>query len=227
MLEIANPGTDNSSSSNRLFEQIRMRILTGELAAGAKVTEAELAQRYGVNRAPLREALLRLEERRLIERVPFSGTRVFQPSTQMLYELYEVREVLEGLACRKVAEKITPDEIEELQRIVDESSIRLAQMDEEALKLLPAIRDIHTRIAEISGNQELQRILNGEIWHYLRGNHRRWVKSYDKRVVGGREHVRIVEAIRARDGELAEFLMRRHIRASRVAWEESLSGKEP
>ena len=103
------------------------RIVSGELSPGAKVTERELAQRYGVNRAPLREALLRLEERRLIERVPFSGTRVFQPSDRMLAELWDIREVLEGLAARRAAETATQAEIEELRRMASEGSARLAR----------------------------------------------------------------------------------------------------
>jgi DNA-binding GntR family transcriptional regulator len=214
--------SDHASSSERLVEEIRTRIVSGELRPGAKVTERELAQRYGVNRAPLREALLRLEERRLIERVPFSGTRVFQPSNRMLSELWDIREVLEGLAARRAAETATDAEVEELRRMASEGAERLARTAADDYSDLPAIRDIHMRIAIISGNQELERILNSEIWLYLRANYRRWVKAIEKRAVGARQHERIAEAIGSRDGEVAEMLMRKHIRTSRAAWEESL-----
>jgi DNA-binding GntR family transcriptional regulator len=216
--------SDHTSSSERLVERIRARIVSGELPPGSKLTERELALTYGVNRAPLREALLRLEERRLIERVPFSGTRVFQPSNRMLFELFEVREVPEGLAARRAAERGTQDDLDELQRMAEAGSARLARTAPDDLRDLPAIRDIHFRIAQISGNQELQRILNSEIWHYLRANYRRWVKAREKRMIGARQHERIAEAIAARDPELAEQLMRRHIKSSRLAWEESLNG---
>ena len=175
--ELGDP-SDHTSSSERLVEEIRARIVSGELSPGAKITERELAQRYGVNRAPLREALLRLEERRLIERVPFSGTRVFQPSNRMLSELWDMREVLEGLAARRAAETATHAEIEELRRMTSEGSARLARTAADDYRDLPAIRDIHMRIAVISGNQELERILNSEIWLYLRANYRRWVKAH-------------------------------------------------
>jgi DNA-binding GntR family transcriptional regulator len=190
----------------------------------ARITERELAQRYGVNRAPLREALLRLEERRLIERVPFSGTRVFQPSKRMLSELYDIREVLEGLAVRRAAETATDAQVEELTRLARDSSERLAKLPAGDSSVLPHIRDIHMRIAEISGNQELVRILNSEIWLYLRANHRRWVNAPEKRAFGALQHERIAEAIVSRDGEIAETLMRKHIRTSRAAWMESLNG---
>jgi DNA-binding GntR family transcriptional regulator len=215
--------TEHALSSERLVEEIRTRIVSGELSPGAKVTERELAQRYGVNRAPLREALLRLEERRLIERVPFSGTRVFAPSNRMLSELWDIREVLEGLAARRAAETATGSEIEELSRMSRAGSERLAHSTDHSYRDLPAIRDIHMRIAAISGNQELERILNSEIWLYLRANYRRWVKALDKRVVGALQHERIAEAIGSRDGDVAEMLMRKHIRTSRAAWMESLN----
>lgn len=221
--ELADP-SDHTSSSERLVEEIRTRIVSGELSPGAKVTERELAQRYGVNRAPLREALLRLEERRLIERVPFSGTRIFQPSNRMLSELWDMREVLEGLAARRAAETATPAEVEELRRMASEGSARLARTSAEDYRDLPAIRDIHMRIAAISGNRELERVLNSEIWLYLRANYRRWVKAIEKRAVGALQHERIAEAIGSRDGDVAEVLMRKHIRTSRAAWVESLNG---
>ena len=222
MNEVTAHASDHTSSSTRLFEEIRSLILSGELSPGSKVTESDLARRFGVNRAPLREALLRLEERRLIERFPFSGTRVFQPSNTMLFELYEIRESLEGLACRLAVLQIKPEELDELQQTIRSRSAFLAMLSETDAREQPTIRDFHTRIADISGNKELRRILDSDIWHYLRANYRRWVKSKDKKLKGAREHERIIEAIAEKDGDLAEYLMRRHIRASREAWEQSL-----
>ena len=167
MNEALDHGSDHESSSERLTEEISARIMSGELRPGAKVTERELAQRYGVNRAPLREALLRLEERRLIERVPFSGTRIFQPSDRMLTELYDIREVLEGLAPRRAAETASDAQIDELTSMAREGSERLGKLPADDSGQLSHIRDIHMRIAVLSGNEELQRILNSEIWLYL------------------------------------------------------------
>jgi DNA-binding GntR family transcriptional regulator len=221
---------DPASTSSRLFEQIRDRILEGQLTPGAKVTEAELAQRYGVNRAPLREALLRLEERRLIERIPFSGTRVFQPSEKMMGELYDIREMLEGLACRRAAEVITRKEVAELTQIAEESAVRLERERQLTTEGQPAIRDLHIRIAQISGNAELQRLLNGEIWHYMRASYWRLKRPIEVRLLGARQHEWIIEALAARDGELAEQLMRHHIRSNKETWKqmigESGSGDE-
>jgi DNA-binding GntR family transcriptional regulator len=97
------------SASERLLALIGAGIISGDLAPGEKLTEIGLSKRYGVSRAPLREALLRLEERQLIERMPFSGTRVASPSLRTLGELYEVRAVLEGLAARRGCRHAIPD----------------------------------------------------------------------------------------------------------------------
>ena len=92
-----------NSASERLLALIGAGIISGDLAPGEKLTEIGLSKRYGVSRAPLREALLRLEERQLIVRMPFSGTRVASPSLRTLGELYEVRAV-----CSRVLRRGAP-----------------------------------------------------------------------------------------------------------------------
>lgn len=213
------------STSERLFEIIRDRILYGDLPPGTKITEAALSKAYGVNRAPLREAFLRLEERRLIERVPFSGTRVFKPSTRMLRELFEVREVLEGFACRKVAQTISPEEADELLQLVEYRETMVLTMEDKELTTALTTLDIHQKIAELCGNEELQRILRSDVWMYLRANFRQWNRSAQKKRAGAAEHRDIVKALKNRDSELAELLMRRHISKTREIWEVDLNGR--
>lgn len=213
------------STSERLFEIIRDRILYGDLPPGSKITEAALSKAYGVNRAPLREAFLRLEERRLIERVPFSGTRVFKPSTRMLRELFEIREVLEGFACRKVAQTMTPEQAEELTEIVEDREAMTQRMEDNELMSKLTTLDIHQKIAELCGNAELQRILSSDVWMYLRANFRQWNRSAEKKRAGAAEHRDIVKALKKGDGELAELLMRRHISSTREIWEIDLNAR--
>ncbi|WP_180902568.1 GntR family transcriptional regulator [Martelella soudanensis] len=200
-----------SASSQKLFEQIGLSILSGELEPGAKLTEAAMARDLGVNRAPLREALLRLEERDLIERVPYSGMRVAVLGVPELVELYEIRGVLEGLAARRAAERITDEEIAVLRSYVDEGEIRVREFGSNDARLLPAIRDIHTEIARISNNAGLQKLLGREIWQFLRVAHTRFGRSPERLAVASKEHAGVVEALAQRDGELAELLMLRHI----------------
>lgn len=223
--DIANEGR---SESDRLLSELGRSILSGELPPGSKLTEADLARRYGVSRAPLREALLRLEERQLIERVPYSGTRVSTPTKRMLLELYQMRSVLEGFAARRVAEIATPAQVAELYDAVSAGARRIEETDftreaEDGFILQVErpdqrgrnrdIHNFHAKIVEFSGNRELLRLLNREIWDFslvlIAGG--RLKRSKDRLLAGVREHEGIVQAIESHDGELAEILMRRHL----------------
>lgn len=226
-LETAGLDDGHHSTAERLFELIRDRIVYGDLPPGSKITEAALAQAYGVNRAPLREAFLRLEERRLIEKIPFSGTRVFTPSTRMLRELFEVREVLEGFACRRVAETITPQQADDLMRMVEERAEMTISMDDRKLAAALSTLDIHLKIAELCGNMELQRILRSDVWMFLRANFRQWNRSAEHKRAGAAEHRDIVRAMAQGDGELASLLMRRHVARTREVWEADLGSRAP
>jgi DNA-binding GntR family transcriptional regulator len=199
--------------SEKLFAMISAAIIEGEFPAGASMTEPDLAKRYGVSRAPLREALRRLEERQLLERSPYRGMRVVEPSARMIRELYEIRGVLEGLACRRAATLVTDDDIARIRRSLAEERRRIA-----ARPATPAppsgtspLLNVHTLIAEISGNRELLNLLNREIWRLLRADYRRRMHEAGAQRQGHRDHLQILKALAARDADLAELLMRRHV----------------
>ena len=201
-------------ASDRLVERIGDCIFSGEFPPGAKLTEVELARRFGVSRAPLREALFRLEERQLIERAPFSSMRVASLEADTVEELYEVRAVLEGLACRRAAAVISADQVAALRALMATRKTALQASPPADMRELPTIQDFHRMIAEISGNRALARLLNSEIWRFIRAMYRRWARSTARAEDGLAEHARIVEALAVHDGELAELLMRRHVASS-------------
>lgn len=204
---------DRSPISARLYEQISSAIIDGVFPPGMIVTEPELSARYGVSRAPLREALRRLEARQLLERSPYRGMRVVEPSARMIRELYEVREVLEGLACRKAAMLITPAEIAILREMLAEerrsiSSRAKAPADRDGR---PRFLNFHSMIARISGNRELLELLDSEILRFLRADYRRRIHRPEAIRKGHIEHTAILRALADRDADLAEMLMRRHV----------------
>ena len=205
------PRGEPASKSGYLVECISDCIVSGELAPGSKVTEEFLAARFGSGRAPLREALCRLEERRLIERSPFSSMRIASISPRMIEEMYEVREVLEGLACRRAASVITPEQTSKLRANLRKRASAVDRTLGHDTRQQPTIQDFHADIASISGNRELSLLLRGEIWHVVRAFYSRWARSDQRRLRGLAEHERIIEAFEARDPELAELLMKRHV----------------
>lgn len=102
---------------------LRGRLLSGEIRPGGRLVEQELAEEMGISRTPVREALTRLSGEGLLVGVPNVGTFVKQFSVKEVRELFEIREVLEGLAYRKASERMSMDqrgELEELARKTDE-----------------------------------------------------------------------------------------------------------
>src|SRR5262245_29951548 len=93
-----------SSAVDEIMRRIEGAILSGEISLGASLNEKSLSKSLGVSRSPLREALRSLEGRRLVERVPNVGARVVNISQQDIREIYQLREVLEGAACRIATE---------------------------------------------------------------------------------------------------------------------------
>jgi len=203
------------ANSARLVDFIGSKILEGEMPPGTRLTEASLAEELGVSRAPLREALLKLEERQLIERVPYSGMRVAKLSQADILQMYEIREVLEGLACRKAAARISAEEIHRLKEYIDASEARLASPAAADSRSLSAIGDFHDEIARIGGNEQLRKMLGRAVWKFLRVNYQLRSRTQERLAEAVIEHRRIIEALEARDAELSELLMRRHIAKAR------------
>src|SRR3954452_12783502 len=101
-----------------LAERIEAAIMSGDLQPGSKISEQALAASLGVSRGPLREAIRRLEGRKLLERTPHIGVRVASLSLKDLNEILQVRESLEGLACALAARNMTDAEIATLQNLL-------------------------------------------------------------------------------------------------------------
>ena len=103
------------NSSSRAAQLIREAILDGELVAGERLKEDELATRLDVSRTPVREALRRLEVEGLVVHEPKRGAAVRAYSAAELDDMYRLRALLEGYAARRAAERVTPELIEELR----------------------------------------------------------------------------------------------------------------
>ncbi|MEJ2693549.1 MAG: GntR family transcriptional regulator, partial [Candidatus Thiodiazotropha sp.] len=108
----------NITLTDRLFDALQQAIVEGEIPQGSKISEPELARRHGVSRGSLREAIARLEARKLVERKPNLGARVVTLSYEQLIEIFQLREALEGMAARLAAQNMSGREIEELQALL-------------------------------------------------------------------------------------------------------------
>ena len=205
-----------------LTESLIEAIVNGDLAQGCKISEPELAKHYQVSRGPLREAIMRLEGLGLIERIAHVGARVITLTPEKLVELYAVREALEGMAARLAARHIQQDEILALELLLTQHSNHIEQVEGASYFQQQGDFDFHYRIIKASRNQKLIGLLCGELYHLLRMYRYQSPRAQSRPKEALAEHQFILQAIRNRDEELAEMLMRRHISGSRKLIEQQI-----
>jgi DNA-binding GntR family transcriptional regulator len=203
-------GTLADTATHRLAHS----IVTGELEQGQKLNEAELAERFGMGRGPLREALRHLEGMRLVTRVPNAGARVVVLDRKTLSDLYAVREALEGMACRIAATQMSDDEIGQLRKLLDHHEAQIKKQGGKVYAQKEGDLDFHYQIVRGSRNQMLMDLLGSEQYQLLRMCRYRTSRNAQRTGPALQQHRQIVEALAQRDGELAEILMRRHIQGA-------------
>ncbi len=207
--------SSSQTRADEAFHCLQTAIVKGELAPGEKIGEIELCERFNLTRGPLREALGRLESRGLLVRRPHAGVKVVAVSGQELVELYHIREVMEGLAARQAAERMSDEEIAALKTTLDSHEEMIEMAQGQAYYQGEGDYDFHYRIVTGSRNTKLAQMLLGDLYYMVRMYRYRLSTSTGRPQKALGEHRRIVEAIAQRDGELAEFLMKRHINAAR------------
>jgi DNA-binding GntR family transcriptional regulator len=196
-----------------LCAAIREDVVVGVFVPGQRLTEDSLAERFGVSRIPIREALRMLAAEGFVRMERYYGTFVAQLSAAEAADLLELRGVLEPLAAARAAERRTPQHLAELREIVREG--RQAAFIGE-LGRLPALNTrFHALLAASSGNTSLNAIvaqLRHKIaWVYARELNRRADDSWT-------EHQLIVDALESGDTDLAHAVMVEHIRQADAAY---------
>jgi phosphonate utilization transcriptional regulator len=203
-----------SSSLPALVQaEIEQLILSGELAAGQRLNESELAMRFGTSRGPVREALRALEECRLVRSEKNRGVFVREIAVAEADEIYDVREVLDELIGRRVARGITRAQLQALKASVAQMEAATAGGD---LKRYHALNlQFHDQLVAYAGNgrlTEIYRLLTKELLLFrLRG-----LQDGGGFAVSSAEHKAVVNAIAAGDAERAGRLLRRHASDSRA-----------
>jgi len=203
---------DRRKVTDWVYEELKSAIVDLRLAPGDPLREATLAEQLGVSKTPIREALTRLEQEGLVETTSFKGAVVSGYSRQDLIEIYELRELLENAAARVAAESMPDADRDRLGRICRESRKLAKGGDAPGLAaLISAFDDVlfdqvrNSRIRALIGNLRAHLTRIGQLTAEIPG---RIEASVD-------EHEKILEAIAARDPELAERQMSRHIRSVR------------
>jgi DNA-binding GntR family transcriptional regulator len=203
---------DRRKVTDWVYEELKSAIVDLRLAPGDPLREATLADQLGVSKTPIREALTRLEQEGLVETTSFKGAVVTGYSRQDLLEIYELRELLENAAARTAAESMADADRDRLDRICRES--RKLKKNHDAAGLAALISAFDDVLFEQVRNSRIRALIENLRAHLTRIG--RLTAEIPGRIEASvDEHEKIVQAIAARDPELAERQMREHIRSVR------------
>lgn len=215
-----------ASQIERVANELRQRVLSGSLVAGQRVLEVQFSRELGVSRTPLRLALGELEKQGLLERLPTRGYRVRSVTLNDVAMALEVRGTLEGMAARLVAEsgmagatkRLLHDCVRSGGALIEEARRNSCPLDTVAWASMNA--QFHDALVAAAGNAALTAALEhvgktpmvrpGELW--LGGGHEALALAFVQRAQF--DHEEVLQAIAAREGLRAEYLMREHARRS-------------
>jgi GntR family transcriptional regulator of vanillate catabolism len=222
--QLANSRASVSSKQESVSTKIRDLIIDGELPSGLHLMEIPLADRLGVSRTPVREALALLAQEGLLEPGPKRGYKVRTFTLNEILEAYDVRGVLEGAACRMLAENGLPQDTADRLHACLAAGDRLLEVgvfdEEHQTPWLEMNNMLHTLLTMATGNQMLCNfVMQSQRVPLASARHVHWYKlgleNYDLARQAHRDHHAIVEAIILRQSHRAKALMEEHIYFSR------------
>jgi DNA-binding GntR family transcriptional regulator len=193
-------------------QALRDAILAGRFPAGARLRQTDLADQLGISRTPIREALGRLQYEGLVRLQPGGGVSVAALDLAEAVALYDVREVLDGLAARLAARRAGKPELAKLERAL--GAMRQCLERGDANQWFSAHVTFHDAIFQASGNARLlalATVVRQSIQHF----HPLLLKTDRRLEAAYAEHREIFEAISARDEEGAEKVARQHIESAK------------
>jgi GntR family transcriptional regulator, rspAB operon transcriptional repressor len=200
---------NGSPARDQAYASLRTAIVTAELEPGRRLSENELADRLGVSRTPIREALIRLRDERLIAIVPQLGTFVTLIDPEAVADAAFVREALECSAIRLATQRALPTDVQELQANLAAQDHARDTADTEEFDRLDD--ELHRTLCELSGREiawRLSRRANGHLDRIRRLSLPE--PGYLGEMVA--EHREVVAAVAAGDADRAEETLRHHLR---------------
>lgn len=196
------------SQSQRIYEEIKRRILDNELPAGTQVLENELASQLGVSRTPIREALVLLSRDGMVEVRPRHGMRVLPVSADDMQDIYDILTALESTAAEIVAARgVSKEEIARLEQAVANMDAALKKDDLKGWA--QADERFHRLLVELTNNKRLISLVN-TYWEQSHRVRMLTLKLRPKPIHSNSDHAAVVEAIRKRDPEKARKVHHDH-----------------
>jgi DNA-binding GntR family transcriptional regulator len=209
-------------ASERAYRHLHESILGGAIAGGTRLVEGQLAEKLGVSRTPIREALRRLAQDGLVEAVPRGGAVVRLITAEDIARAYACRAVLEGLAARILAARRTERDLFELREVQRQARLALSGRPLESVVALNV--QFHDTLVRVVGDPVIRELLDHLALHTAQ--YRQWVREVTQASPDARkrytthmaelmtEHERLIVLIESGKGDQAEALVRQHLDAT-------------
>lgn len=199
---------EHNNLDDLVYNKVKEMILKKQLKPGEQIIQEELAKKLGTSRTPLRRALSQLAKEHLVKVMPRGSTYVREFSKEEMITIFEMREVLEGLACRKAALAISKNRLNFLRNLYQRAIKSTDKGDWAAYK--KADEKFHSFLIEASGIDLLREIVKS--FHILSNSYTHGLIRPPQETFP--EHMAIIDALKDHDPDLSEKLMREHTRKS-------------
>jgi DNA-binding GntR family transcriptional regulator len=216
-------GDEQENLDHKVYRQLKAMIFDQHLKPGSKIYQEKLANELGISRTPLVNALKKLEQEQLIAAIPRRGFYVRHFSKEEMVRIFELREVLEGLAARRASICISEDQIQTLRGFF--KGLRISDTVGSVERYAEEDRRFHHCLIQIGGDALLSRILETFsviTFSYLVGFRGGLVRPPKETLP---EHIAIIQAITQGDPEKAEQAARLHLRRSWEKLAKEIGGK--
>lgn len=195
-----------TSKVDYVYKILLENIIQGELSPGTRLQENKLAEGFGVSNTPIREALRKLKRESLVETKSHKGSYVAHVTIEEAKEIYEIREILEGLATKRATKNASEEQLHQLKQLIQQMEDNLSNDDIKGYSQLN--EEFHNKLAKISGSRA---------YKYIRDlrNQSKVLMQYPAELrpeTSLTEHKEIMAAIEKRNVEDAELLVKKHIR---------------
>lgn len=208
-MELNNNFKERKSLGQDVFEYLKKAIIDQTIEPGSRLVESKIADMLGISRTPLREALHKLEREEWIEKIPSGGFRVVKLTKDDIEHTFGIRSVLEAYAARLAVENCDDKDLVPLEKKIDQFQECLDQ-EQNSDKLQAINTEFHDLLYALSKSPKLIRMIN-----QLRAQISRFrqiiLKQEGYAHTSNKDHIKMVEAIKNRDGQAVENLVREHI----------------
>ena len=211
----------NQKAQDLAYESLKQAIITGEIVPGSRIVETSFAKQMHLSRTPLRDALRRLQEDGLVECQPHRGWLVNAFTIDDVEEIFTIRNDMVLLLLPSVVEQIRPEDLDQLQEILQEMDVAQEQMDCDKLALYN--RNFHSALEKISGKRHILRVIDSQE-AYVNRFSAVTIANIVRHSKAHQEHHEMIQLLREKNLEKLTDLMRHHLQESKDTCLDTLEG---